>query len=34
VDITEVMDLAGPKIRHHRIYWGWFGTPLLQPSHA
>ncbi len=33
VDITEVMDLAGPKIRHHRIYWGWFGAPLLQPSH-
>ena len=32
VDITEVMDLVGPKIRHHRIYWGWFGTPLLQPS--
>ncbi|MGH7921061.1 MAG: nuclear transport factor 2 family protein [Candidatus Dormibacteraceae bacterium] len=32
VDITEVMDLAGPKIRHHRIYWGWFGTPLLQPG--
>lgn len=30
VDITEVMDLAGPKIQHHRIYWGWFGTPLLQ----
>lgn len=29
VDITEVMDLAGRKIRHHRIYWGWFGTPLL-----
>lgn len=33
VDITEVMDLAGPRIRHHRIYWGWFGTPLLQPDH-
>lgn len=33
VDITEVMDLAGPKIRHHRIYWGWFGMPLLQPNH-
>lgn len=32
VDITEVMDLAGPQIRHHRIYWGWFGTPLLQPG--
>lgn len=32
VDIAEVMDLAGPLIRHHRIYWGWFGTPLLQPA--
>lgn len=31
VDITEVMDLTGPQIRHHRIYWGWFGIPLLQP---
>lgn len=30
VDIAEVMDLHGPKIRHHRIYWGWFGSPLLQ----
>lgn len=29
VDICEVMDLAGPRIRHHRIYWGWFGIPLL-----
>jgi ketosteroid isomerase-like protein len=29
VDITEVMDLTGPAIRHHRIYWGWFGMPLL-----
>ena len=32
VDIAEVMDLTGPKIRHHRIYWGWFSTPLLQRS--
>lgn len=29
VDICEVMDLAGPRIRHHRIYWGWFGASLL-----
>ena len=34
IDITEVMNLVGPKIRHHRIYWGWFGTQLLQPSHG
>lgn len=30
VDIAEVMDLHGQRIAHHRIYWGWFGTPLLQ----
>jgi len=32
VDLAEVMDLNGPQITHHRIYWGWFGTPLLIPS--
>jgi len=26
------MDLRGPQIAHHRIYWGWFGTPLLIPQ--
>jgi steroid Delta-isomerase len=31
VDLVEVMELVGPHIAHHRIYWGWFGTPLLQP---
>ena len=31
VDLVEVMELAGPRIAHHRIYWGWYGTPLLQP---
>lgn len=30
VDLVEVMDLRGPQIAHHRIYWGWFGTPLLR----
>lgn len=29
VDLAEVMDLQGRQITHHRIYWGWFGTPLL-----
>lgn len=32
VDLVEVMGLRGPTITHHRIYWGWFGTPLLIPS--
>lgn len=34
LDIIEVMDLLGTKIRHHRIYWGWFGAPLLQRKPA
>lgn len=28
-DLAEVMDLDGPLIRHHRIYWGWHAIPLL-----
>jgi hypothetical protein len=32
VDLVEVMDLQGPRIAHHRIYWRWFGTPLLMPK--
>ncbi len=32
VDLAEVMDLRGPQITHHRIYWGWNGTPLLTPQ--
>jgi hypothetical protein len=33
VDLVEVMELAGPRIARHRIYWGWYGTPLLQRGH-
>jgi len=29
VDLVEVMEIADGLIRHHRIYWGWFGTRLL-----
>ena len=32
VDIVEVMEIADGLIRHHRIYWGWFGTGLLARS--
>jgi hypothetical protein len=32
VDLVEVMELVGPRIARHRIYWGWYGTPLLQPG--
>lgn len=31
-DLVEVMDLDGPLIRHHRIYWGWHAVPLLAVS--
>lgn len=26
LDLVEVMELDGPMIRRHRIYWGWRGT--------
>ncbi len=29
VDICEVMELRGPRIAAHRVYWGWFGTEML-----
>jgi len=32
LDLAEVLDLSGPRITHHRIYWGWAGLPLLTPS--
>lgn len=32
VDLVEVMEIAGGLIRHHRIYWGWFGSGLLVRS--
>jgi hypothetical protein len=35
VDILEVMQLDDDgKIKHHRIYWGWFGCTLIAPSLA
>lgn len=30
LELVEVMELNGRRIRHHRIYWGWYGAPLLQ----
>ncbi len=32
VDILEVMDIVDGSIRHHRIYWGWFGSAMLTHS--
>jgi hypothetical protein len=29
IDLVEVMDIQGGKIKHHRIYWGWFGFQLI-----
>lgn len=29
VDLVEVMDLAGGRIAHHRVYWGWVGFQAL-----
>ena len=29
VDLVEVMDLAGGRIAHHRVYWGWVGFRAL-----
>ena len=29
IDLIEMMDVREGKIRHHRIYWGWFGFQLL-----
>lgn len=29
IEIVEIMDLSEGLIRHHRIYWGWFGVQQL-----
>ncbi len=26
LDLVEIMELDGPLIAHHRIYWGWRGV--------
>lgn len=26
LDLVEIMELEGPLIKRHRIYWGWRGT--------
>ena len=32
VDLIEMMDIEAGLIRHHRVYWGWFGFRLLMAS--
>ena len=29
IDLVEVMDVEDGKIKHHRVYWGWFGFQRL-----
>jgi hypothetical protein len=29
IDLVEIMDVEKGKIKHHRIYWGWFGFQLI-----
>jgi hypothetical protein len=29
IDLVEIMDIEAGKIKHHRIYWGWFGFQHL-----
>jgi ketosteroid isomerase-like protein len=30
MDFVEVMEIEGGLIRHHRVYWGWYGLRLLE----
>jgi len=32
VDLVDVMEIADGLIQYRRVYWGWFGTPLLTRS--
>lgn len=32
VDLVEVMDIEDGVIRHHRVYWGWFGFQALHEA--
>lgn len=29
VDLVEMMEINEGRIRHHRVYWGWFGVRTL-----
>jgi hypothetical protein len=30
IDLVETMELKNGLIQHHRVYWGWFGTKILE----
>ena len=34
MDLVEVMEIVGGLIRHHRVYWGWYGLRLLEGDAA
>lgn len=29
-DFVEVMEIKDGLIRHHRVYWGWYGVGVIQ----
>lgn len=29
MDLVEVMEIDDGRIRHHRVYWGWFAVTML-----
>jgi ketosteroid isomerase-like protein len=32
MDFVEVMEIEDGLIRHHRVYWGWFGHRVLEKN--
>jgi ketosteroid isomerase-like protein len=34
MDFVEVMEIDAGLIRHHRVYWGWYGLRLLERDTA
>jgi ketosteroid isomerase-like protein len=34
MDFAEVMEIEDGLIRHHRVYWGWYGLRLLERDAA
>jgi ketosteroid isomerase-like protein len=30
MDFVEVMEIEDGLIRHHRVYWGWFGVRVME----
>jgi hypothetical protein len=30
MDFAEVMEIERGLIKHHRVYWGWFGVQIMK----